>query len=211
VFDRATKGILEELDRGWTERDRVGPGFIEDRRWQSTGPGREAGEDRGAGQRVVEGAMRGRGQDPVVRRKPLERIGRGRGHEHRRKLRGVQALRPGREAVPLEEGEIEADVVPDEGRLAREGREPTDRVRDGRRADEVLVLDAGEPRDRRADVAARIDERAEPLARLDAVRRQSNAYRADLDDPIRLRIEPRRLQVDRDELLQVVADLGRTG
>jgi hypothetical protein len=155
--------------------------------------------------------MRGRGQDPVVRRKPLERIRRGRGHEHRRKLRGVQALRPGREAVPLEEGEIEADVVPDEGRLAREGREPTDRVRDGRRADEVLVLDAGEPRDRRADVAARIDERAEPLARLDAVRRQSNAYRADLDDPIRLRIEPRRLQVDRDELLQVVADLGRTG
>src|SRR5439155_12561959 len=101
------------------------------------------------------------------------------------------------------------DVVANEDAGAGEDRESRDRVLDRGRADQVLVTDPGEPGDRRPDVATRIDERREPLPRLGAVGGEANAHRADLDDPIRLRIESRRLQVDRDELLHGVADLGR--
>ncbi len=155
--------------------------------------------------------MGGRRHDAVVGRETLQRVRGRRGQEHRCEVCGVEALRVGREAVPLEKGEIEVDVMPDEDRIAGEGSETRDRGFDGGRVAEVRIADPGQPRDRRPDVAAWIDERTEALARIGALGREPDAYGADLDDPIRLRIEPRRFQVDRDELLHQVADLGRPG
>ena len=153
--------------------------------------------------------MRRRRHDPVIGREALKRVRRRGRQEHRREVRRIESGRARREAVLLEESEVEPDVVANEDAGAGEGRESRDRVLGRGRADEILVPDPGEPGDRRTDVAPRIDERREPLPRLCAVGGETNAHRADLDDPIRLRIESRRLQVDRDELLHEVADLGR--
>ena len=153
--------------------------------------------------------MRGGRHDPLLSGEALQRVRRGHGQEHRCEVRGIEPLRAGSEAVVLEEGEIEADVVPDEHRIAGEGGEARDRVRHRWCSGEIIVMDPREPCDRRREVATGIDERAEPLPGLRAVRRETDPHGTDLDDAIRLRIEPRGLQVERDELLRSIADLGR--
>lgn len=69
------------------------------------------------------------------------------------------------------------------------------------RTDEVAITDAGKARDRAADIDVGIDERAVALAeRRGSVLLETDADRADLDDAVRLRVEPGGLDVERDEL-----------
>ena len=156
---------------------------------------REVPEDRGAGQRVGQRAMRRVGVYLGRRRERLQRIGRRGGLDDRRELDGVEAIAR-RQAGALEEGEIEADVVPEDRHRAEERVEPRERDLRPWRAGQILVADAGEARDDRLERRAGIDERGEALAnahRAFAVERHARG--ADLDDAICGRVEPGRFEV----------------
>ena len=83
----------------------------------------------------------------------------------------------------------------DDGIVADELDEPRKHVADGRRRGNVRVRDAREVHDVRGDLTAWVDERTEVLSHL-AV---DHADGPDLDDPVDLRINARRLEVNRDE------------
>jgi len=101
----------------------------------------------------------------------------------------------------LEKGEIEANVVPDDGGRSDERGELAKRDRGWWRAPQILVADAGESRDRGMQIDARVDEGAETLADVHrSVWCEADVGSADLDDGIGRRIEPGGLEVERDEL-----------
>lgn len=80
--------------------------------------------------------------------------------------------------------------------------ERRDRLGDRWGADEVLVPDAGQARDGAREPASGIDERGEALADRDlADFVEGDPCRADLDDPVALRIEAGGLQVERYQAL----------
>jgi hypothetical protein len=91
-------------------------------------------------------------------------------------------------------------VADDRQSIDERGDAIDDRFERGR-ADEIAVADSRETCDRGPDVDTRVDERAVSLAeRRGAVLLEAYAYRADLDDAVRLRVEPGGLDVERDEL-----------
>ena len=98
--------------------------------------------------------------------------------------------------LSLEEALVESGVVGDERRLAREGQEAADDRAERGGAAQVTFADAGQTRDRRGEGDARIDEGLERVGELQG----PNADSAQLADPARLGREPRRLQVEHDEL-----------
>lgn len=92
----------------------------------------------------------------------------------------------------------------DERRVVTEERDQAGQgFGERRRPREVLRTDPRETGDRRAERAARVDE-ADELLRDDvvAVRADREARGADLDDPVGVRIEAGRLEVDRDEVFR---------
>jgi hypothetical protein len=94
-----------------------------------------------------------------------------------------------------------------DGRARDQRRDAIDDRPERRCADEIAVTDPGQARDRGADADTGVDERAEALAeRGGSVLLETHAHRADLDDAVRLRVEPGGLDVERDEL-QGFADL----
>ena len=82
--------------------------------------------------------------------------------------------------LPLEEALVEAGVVGDEERIAREGEEAAEDARGRRRAPQLLLAQAGEARDGIRERHARIDER---LKGVDGLERP-DAHRAELADPV---------------------------
>src|SRR6266571_9452086 len=130
----------------------------------------------------------------------LQRVGRCGWKQDRRELGRVEPLER-TERGPLEEREVEADVVSGDRRSGDERRDPASDRLERRRAGEVAVAYAGQSSDRRADPEARIDERAEALPeRRRTVLLEMHAHGADLDDAVRLRVEPGGLDIERDEL-----------
>jgi hypothetical protein len=80
-------------------------------------------------------------------------------------------------------------------------RERGHRLLAARRADEVDVVDAGEPSDRRRERPTRIGEGLERVTEPDfAAGSEPYADRADLDDPLALSVVTGGLDVDGDEL-----------
>ena len=96
--------------------------------------------------------------------------------------------------LAIEEREIEARVVRDEHRVAREREEVAHRGRGRRRAAELPVGEPGERRDRRSERHARVDERLELVDELEALH-QHGADLADLRQP---GPEAGRLEIDDD-------------
>ena len=129
----------------------------------------------------------------------LQRVGRRGWQQDRGELGRIEPLER-TERGPLEEREVEADVVSGDRRAGDERRDAARHRLERRRAGEIAVADAGETADRRADADAGIDERAEALAeRRRAVLLEMHANRADLDDAVGLRVEPGGLDVERDD------------
>jgi hypothetical protein len=91
--------------------------------------------------------------------------------------------------------------VADHGRTRDErGKPASDRLERGSTT-ENLIADPREARHRGPDLDAGSDERAEALAERDGtVVLDTKTHRADLDDAVRLRVEPGGLDVERDEL-----------
>ena len=96
----------------------------------------------------------------------------------------------------LEEALVEARVVRDEQRVAGEGEELPHDGRGRRRRAQLLLPQAGEPRDRLGQRHAGIDERLERVDELEA----AHADGAELADPVARGRETGRLQVEDDEL-----------
>lgn len=92
-------------------------------------------------------------------------------------------------------------------------QERRDRLGDGWRADEIVVADPREARDRTREPASGVSERREALADRDlADLVEADPCRADLDDAVALRIEAGSLQVKGYEaLLRVPALLAAAG
>jgi hypothetical protein len=152
----------------------------------------------------MERPVRGLRFDRLVRSKALQCIRRGTRQDDGGELGRVEARLTFTEAGALEEARVEADVVSDERRVGAEERDQAgEGVVERRCSREVLGTDTREAGDRRAERAARIDE-SDELVRDDVV--AARAYRearsADLDDPVVVRIEAGRLEVDRDESLR---------
>ncbi|MEK7860768.1 MAG: hypothetical protein AAB284_05360 [Chloroflexota bacterium] len=205
MLDGVRERALEEGDVRGAEQLGLLAALLEDQRREPAGVPAESSEDGGAGEGVVERAVGGIRDDGLVSREPLERVRRRRRAQDRRQVGGVETGDAGGKPGPLEEGRVEPDVVPDETEVARIADEPEEfRDRRGgvRRADEVGVVDPGQARDRRADRTAGVDEGDESLTDLDVAGwRGAETDRADLDDAVAIRVEPRRLEVDRDEPL----------
>ena len=198
--DGSAQGTGEEGRVRGAEKRRVRLNLLEHRKRQLARAAPEVGEYRGAGQCVVERAVGRLGVDSRVGSERLQRVRRCRGPEDRRELRSVESFEWSQRCA-LKEREIESDVVARDRRSCDERRDAPDDRLECRRADEVAVTDPGEARDRRADVDAGVDERAVPLAQCGgAVLLETNAHRADLDDAVRLRVEPGGFDVERDEL-----------
>ena len=106
--------------------------------------------------------------------------------------------------LALEEREVEARVVRDERRVAREAEEAADGQLRARRPPQVGVADPGERGDVGRERRARVDERLERV--LD--RERADAHRADLADAAAARGEPGRLEVEDDELGVLDQDVG---
>ena len=95
----------------------------------------------------------------------------------------------------VEEPAVEADVVPDDHRVADELEERRQQLVDLRRGRHHRLGDAGEHRDQRRDRHARVHERVEPAEQLTAPQLQ----RADLGDPVEAGRAAGGLEVDDDE------------
>ena len=106
--------------------------------------------------------------------------------------------------VLLEEALVEASVVRDEQRLAGEGEELPHDGRGRRRGAQLLLPQAGEPRDRLGQRHARIDERLERIDELET----ANTNSAELADPVARGRETGRLQVEDHELRLVEQGVG---
>jgi hypothetical protein len=90
--------------------------------------------------------------------------------------------------------------VADHGRAGDEAGDSADDRLERGSAEKILIADAGEARDRGPNADAGSDECAEALAQGDgAVVLDAKAHRSDLDDAVRLRVEPGGLDVERDE------------
>ena len=85
----------------------------------------------------------------------------------------------------VEEADVEAGVVRGERRVAGEREEAPDRELRPRRAAQLGVAQARQPRDRRRQRDARVDERLERLGDLERL----DAHRADLAHPVARRAE----------------------
>ena len=96
----------------------------------------------------------------------------------------------------VDEADVEAGVVSAERRVAGEREEPADRELGSRRAAELGVLQAGQPRDRRRQRHAGLHERLERVRDLERL----DANRTDLADAVTTRGEPGRLEVEDDDL-----------
>ena len=96
----------------------------------------------------------------------------------------------------IEESHVEAGVVRGERRVAREGQEPPHRVLEPGSAAELRVVQAGQPRDRRREGDARLDERLERLGDLEL----PHAHGPDLAYAVAGSGEPGRLEVEHDDL-----------
>ena len=92
--------------------------------------------------------------------------------------------------------DVEARVVRDERRVARELEKAPERELDARRPPQVLLPDPGQRGDEAGQRGAGVDER---LERVDDLER-AHAHRTDLADAAGLRGEPGRLEVEDDEL-----------
>jgi hypothetical protein len=97
--------------------------------------------------------------------------------------------------LPVEEGEVEAGVVGNEHRVARERNEPAHRRLRSRRADQDVRRDAGELRDGRRQRHTRVDQGLERVPELQL----GDTLGSDLADPILSGGEPGRLEVEDDE------------
>ena len=200
----AAERVAEERRERLAEERGVAAGLLEDGRWERAGAPGEPGEDLRARERVVERAVRGVHDDAGFHRKALERVRRGRREDDRGEIGRVEAPGRARKPGPLEERDVEADVVAQQpGRATAAGeecREGRHRVFGRRCAGEVGLADPGEARDDARQRAAGVHEGLEALADLERpIRREADARRADLDDPLGRRVEPGRLDVDRDE------------
>jgi hypothetical protein len=98
--------------------------------------------------------------------------------------------------LAIQEGDVEARVVRDERRVAREVQEAAEGELDARRAAEVLLPDARQGGDERRQGRARVDERLERVHELE----RADPDGPDLAHPAGLRGEPRRLEVEDDQL-----------
>jgi hypothetical protein len=175
--------------------------LLEHQRRKRAGSACQRVQHPGAGERVVESAVGGLGLDRLIRREPLQGVGRGARQQDRRELGGVEARQPFAEAGALEKGNVEADVVPEErGAIAEEFGETPQRLGQWWRAGEVLGPDPGQARDGRSERAAGIDESDETVGDGElAARVAREAYGPDLDDAVAFRVETGGLEVDRDE------------
>ena len=96
----------------------------------------------------------------------------------------------------LQEADVEAGVVRRERSVAGEREEAPYRDLRARGPSQIVLADPGERRDERRQSGAGIDERLERLGDLE----RSDADGADLADAVAARREPRRLEVEDDEL-----------
>ena len=145
--------------------------------------------------RVGKSAVRDRGFDAERSRELPEATVRMTGHHQSREPARVVGRHGESNACTLEVGEIEGDVLTDERPVADERADRgCDRLERGRSADR-LVRDARQLFDEARYLAAGIHE---PLEGLEDVPRLVEPHRADLGDAVALRVEPRRLQVERD-------------
>jgi hypothetical protein len=164
----------------------------------------EMAEHQSGGDRIVERAMRDLRSELGIRGQPLQRVGSRRRQDDRGDLRGIEALGALGETGPLEETDIEADVVPDEARWSiptGEGAEGGDRLIRRRCSNELVIMDAGQPDDGRRKRSLWIDEGLESFAQRDrSVGGEGETDRADLDDPLALGVVAGRLDVEGDEL-----------
>ena len=95
----------------------------------------------------------------------------------------------------VEERAVEADVVPDDHRVARELEECGEHLGDARRGQQHRLGDPGQHRDHRRDRHAGVHERLEPAEQLAAAQLQ----RADLGDRVGARRPAGGFEVDDDE------------
>ena len=95
----------------------------------------------------------------------------------------------------VEEPAVEADVVPDDHRVAEELEQRRQQLFDRGRGRDHRLGDAGEHGDERRDRDARVHERVEPAEQLTAAQLQ----RADLGDAVERRRAAGGLEVDDDE------------
>ena len=121
-------------------------------------------------------------------------VARGRRHQDRGEIVGVDARVVLNQALARQESRVEADVVADDWRLADEVAQRRDDGGDGRRADDVLRADAGDTGDEMRNGPAGVDQRAVLVDDLTI----AQANRADFDDGIVEWVEAGRLQVNRD-------------
>lgn len=202
--ETAKQRVLEEPGVGRAEQRSLLAALLEHDRRKRAGAAQDRLEHGGGGQRVVESTVRGLGDDLGVRGQQLERVRRRAREDDRGELGRVEARHIRIEAGALEEGNVEADVVPDERRSVAEERAQAGHCLGGRRrAHEVVGADPGQPRHGGAERAAGVDERDEAVGQGDAAGAvDGEADGADLDDAVEVRVEARRLEIDRDELLR---------
>ena len=105
--------------------------------------------------------------------------------------------------LAIEEREVEARVVRDDRRVAGELEQTADRELRPRCPAKGRGVDPGQRRDGGRQRRARVDERLERVLELEL----THALRADLADPRRSRREPRRLEIDDDEVRVLEEDV----
>ena len=116
--------------------------------------------------------------------------------QHRRDLPGVVGRPRQIDTGARQEVEVELDVLSDDRAIPDEGGELARDPLEPRRVRDIAVGDARQLLDLRRNQPPGVDQRVELLAAAVAV----EARRADLRDLVDLRVEPGRLEVERDEL-----------
>jgi hypothetical protein len=141
--------------------------------------------------------------EPEARDAPREEPA---GEPHRVDDRRPDARAGQQLGLAIEEGEVEARVVGDEDRVAREGEEAPHRFGRAGRPAQVLVPQAGHGARPRGDRKARVDQRLELPDHLEA----AQANRPDLADPGPAGPQAGRLEVD-DDVRRVLEEERRAG
>ena len=143
-----------------------------------------------SGRNAEEVGQRGEADAPHA---ALQQPARQRGRAERR-LRQAPVVH--QQQLPLQEALVEARVVRDEEVVAREREETPDHRGSGRGVPQLLLAQAGQACDRIGERDSRIHERLEGLHRLE----RPHPDGPDLADAVVNGREPRRLQVEDDEL-----------
>ncbi|MBV6465129.1 MAG: hypothetical protein PGMFKBFP_00398 [Anaerolineales bacterium] len=146
---------------------------------------RQALVDRVRDARVVQGAVRGGEQDSQLLAERAQVVPARGGHQHRgQRVRVNDAVQVERVRF-LQKSQVEADVVPDHGRVPHEGRQFMDDAVQPRRPPHHRIVNAGQAGDEFGNMLAGVDQRGKFVFHAFAVK----THRADLDDRVAVLVQ----------------------